>query len=251
MFGYGFGTLKEATDAVDAMVHDDEKDDVIITLYDEFRQVQGYGDFPKEDVTARWDGVKWEFSHDINKKGYFDAYPGHGALQLVTALPTGNWKNGPLLYDSDDDLEEDDSEESDSESSESYYDPVNERILRKLNKLEDNLDGLKAVEGLAHALGEDALLRITDDGTPGVEIIYEVADFNWAYEVDVNNADIVTPYHVFIPFCDGFFTDDELAALDRLGAVDERTEAMKKLNKYVRNRGGVDEEERRVMKLIN
>jgi len=154
----------------------------------------------------------------------------------------------------DDDLEDDDSEEDDSEDddSESYYDPEHERILRKLNKLGDNLDGLAAVKGLAHALGDDALLRITDDGTPGVEVIHEVADFNWAYQVGVNNADIVTPYHVFIPFCDGFFTDDELAALDRLGAVDERTEAMKKLNKYVSDRGGVDEEERReLLKLIN
>lgn len=152
------------------------------------------------------------------------------------------------LEDEESGEEEDEEDEDESD----YYDPENERILSKLDKMEDDLDGLAAVEGIAHALGEDVMLRITDEGTPGVEIIYEVADFNWAYEVVVNNADIVTPYHVFIPFCDGFFTDDELAALDRLGAVDERTEAMKKLNKYVCDRGGVDEEERtELLKLIN
>ena len=126
VFGTGFGTLKEATDSVDAMdvLLDSaplEKQNLEITLYDEFRQTDGYGDIPKEDVTATWDGKNWVFTHDINKKGFFVARivdeEGYGK-ELVTDLPTGKWKNGPLLCDSDDDSD-DGSEESDSESSES------------------------------------------------------------------------------------------------------------------------------------
>ena len=121
------------------------------------------------------------------------------------------------------------------------------RILSNVHKFDADLNGIQAVDALLQALGEEACVRIHGD-SPGVEISLEIAGCDWTYEIEHGNFDIDTPYSLFIPFLDGFFTEDELQKLEKLGAIDERSASEKAINRIVSLRGGVDDEELAVLK---